>query len=62
MKKLKELFAKLVNLFSKEVKKEEVVEIVKEVVVEDQRSESQLPEAPKKAKKKYYHKRKPKAE
>lgn len=46
MKKLKEVFAKLVNLFSKKVKTEEIVEIVKEVVAE---------EAPKKAKKKYYH-------
>jgi hypothetical protein len=53
MKKLKELFDKLVSLFSKKVKTEEIVEIVKEVVAE---------EAPKKAKKKYYHKRKPKAE
>jgi hypothetical protein len=52
MKKLKELFDKLVSLFSKKVKKEEVAEIAKEVVAV---------EAPKKSKRKYYHKHKPKA-
>ena len=52
MKTLKALLEKLVSLFSSKVKTEEVIQVVKEVVLE---------EAPKKAKRKYYHKRKPKA-